>query len=189
MAASPKVLVALAVAAAAGATGATAHAEAPDVFPVEVSAARPGAFITVRGAGLEIPCAARCVLHLPQHQYRIIIRDADGHESAEALNIFHPIALSVSPGDHGNKMLGIGLFAGGVAAVVAGAAAFYLALRDHSSYELGECGSGCSDVAPWRWYAGGVSVAAGLALGAGGLVIWHKNAHAVVDARPPTGGF
>jgi len=172
-------LVAVVVTIAAG----PARAEEPVVVPVEISAALPGSSIQVRGRGREFACGERCVLQLPQHDYRIFVQDREGNVSATALTIMAPIRLTASPGDHRRKMLGIGLFAGGVAATVAGAAVLYLAQRAHVTSVSGGCTSEC--YAPtWRWYAGGVSLAAGAGLGTTGIIVWKANGHAVIAVSP-----
>ncbi len=159
--------------------GGPARAQTPP-FPVEISATQPGSVIRVSGAGREYPCGERCVLSLTQHQYRVFIRDPKGHEWATALNIMQPTRLSVAPGNRESKELGIQLFVDGVVATVVGVVVLSLALldRDHSI----QCE--CTSVSTWRWYAGGISLAAGLALGTAGLIQWHANDDAVVSVDP-----
>lgn len=180
MSRSRKLAVVVVVSIAAIASGASADALSPDPFPVEIRATQPGSVIRVRGAGHEYPCGERCVLSLTQHQYRVFIRDPEGHEWATALNIMHPTRLSVAPGSRESKDLGIGLFAGGVVAAVVGVVVLSLALLDRDHFVQCECG----DVSAWRWYAGGISLGAGLALGTAGLLNWYANDDAVVSVDP-----
>jgi hypothetical protein len=190
MASPRKVGVATAIAVAAIAAGRQARAQAPGEFPVEISATQAGSSVRVRGAGRDLPCGERCVLYLPPHDYRVIVRDVEGNESAWALNLWRPASLAVSPGNHQGKLLGIALFAGGVTATVAGVAMLYLAVRNHSDFVLGQCGD-CSDVSTWRWYAGGISLGAGAVLGTAGLILWKTQGHARIAVGPQalTGSF
>lgn len=171
-------LVALLVTIGAG----TARAEEPVVVPVEISAAQPGSSIQVRGRGREFACGEHCVLQLPQHDYRVIVRDRDGNESRTSLTIMTPTSLTVAPGDHGDKMLGIGLFVGGLAATVVGLAAIYASLLETSTTASGECTGGCG--ATWHLYAGALSLAAGVGLGATGIILWRAAGHARVAVSP-----
>jgi hypothetical protein len=168
--------VAFAVAAIAAAP---AHADEPAVVPVEIRATQPGSSIQVRGRGREFACGEHCVLQLPQHDYRVIVRDRDGNDYATALTIMAPTRLTASPGNHGAKMLGIGLFAGGVAATVVALSVFYVAWRA----DVHTCTADC-DAPMWQWYASGVSLAAGAGLGATGIIVWKASAHARVAASP-----
>jgi hypothetical protein len=138
--------IALAVAVGALACAGRARAQEPRMVPVEISATQPGSHIWVRGRGREFRCGEGCVLQLPEHDYRVIIRDPEGHLSATALNISSPTGLTVSPGNHRNKMLGIGLFAGGLAGVTAGGVLLYLSVLVHSDFISGRCSPDCSDV-------------------------------------------
>ena len=129
------------------ASGASAAAPlSPDPFPVEISATQPGSVIRVSGAGREYPCGEHCVLSLTQHQYRVFIRDPNGHEWATALNIMRPTRLSVAPGSREKKDRGIGLFVVGVVAAVVGVVVLSLALLDRDHFVLCECGT----VPTWR---------------------------------------
>ena len=145
MALSAKVSMVLAIAVAAITTAGTARAQtdAPAVVPVEISAAQQGAYIQLRGPRGEIPCGERCALQLPQGQYRVLVRDREGYTSAQKLTLLSPGNIVVSPANHGDKVLGIGLFVGGVVATAAGAVMLYLAMLDTFVTDLGGC-SDCS---------------------------------------------
>ena len=186
MARSRKVSIAVAVAVAAIATGAPAHAQAdgPAVVPVEISATQQGASVQLRGVHGEIPCGERCTLQLPQGQYRVFIRDRDGNQSVQRLTVLAPANLVVSPANHDDKVLGIGLFVGGIVGTAAGAIALYFAMLDTFFSGLSDCDSSCSGLPTWTWYAGGISLAAGLALGTTGLILWRTNVHAAIGTRP-----
>ena len=177
---SVSIPVLVAVAALAPAGPALAHW--PPV-PVEITATEPGSSILVRGAGRDLPCGERCVLYLPQHQYRVLIRDSEGHGSATALNILDPTSLAVSPANYYEKVRGVGLFVGGVVATAVGIAVLFLAAHDDSNYASGACPR-CSETPSWEWYAGGAALATGVALGTTGMFVWRKNTHARIQTRP-----
>ena len=160
----------------------SAHAQWPPV-PVEIAATEPGSTILVRGAGRELPCGERCVLYLPEHQYRVVIRDAEGHGSATALNILEPISLAVTPANYYEKVRGVGLFVGGLAAAVVGVVMLFVAQHNDVRYASGACPN-CSETPSWQWYAGGAVMATGLAVGAMGMFVWRTNASARVQTRP-----
>ena len=151
--------------------------------PVEIAATEPGSTILVRGAGRELPCGERCVLYLPEHQYRFVIRDAEGHGSATALNILEPISLAVTPANYYEKVRGVGLFVGGLAATVVGVVMLFVAQHNDVRYASGACPN-CSETPSWQWYAGGAVMATGLAVGAMGMFVWRTNASARVQTRP-----
>jgi len=178
--------MAVAVVVAAIGTGARAHAQAagPTVVPVEISATQQGASIQLRGPTGEIPCGERCALQLPQGQYRVFVSDRDGYTSAQRLTLVMPANLIVSPANHGDKVLGIGLFVGGIVATAAGVVMLYLAMLDSAFSGFSDCNSSCSGLPSWSWYAGGISLAAGLALGTTGLLMWRTNVHAAIGTRP-----
>ena len=177
---SVSIPVLVAVAALAPAGPALAHW--PPV-PVEITATEPGSSILVRGAGRDLPCGERCVLYLPQHQYRVLIRDSEGHGSATALNILDPTSLAVSPANYYEKVRGVGLFVGGLAAAVVGVVMLFVAQHNDVRYAAGACPN-CSETPSWQWYAGGAVVATGLAVGAMGMFVWRTNASARVQTRP-----
>ena len=160
----------------------SAHAQWPPV-PVEIAATEPGSTILVRGAGRELPCGERCVLYLPEHQYRVVIRDAEGHGSTKVLNIVEPISLAVTPANYYEKVRGVGLFVGGLAAAVVGVVMLFVAQHNDVRYASGACPN-CSETPSWQWYAGGAVMATGLAVGAMGMFVWRTNASARVQTRP-----
>jgi hypothetical protein len=178
--------MAVAVAVSAITTGgrARAQSDAPALVPVEISATQQGASIQLRGVHGEIPCGERCALQLPQGQYRVLIRDRDGNQSVQRLTLMLPANLVVSPANHDDKVLGIGLFVGGIVATVAGVIALYVAMLDTFFSNVSDCDSSCSGLPTWTWYAGGISLAAGLALGTTGLILWRTNVHAAIGTRP-----
>jgi hypothetical protein len=182
---SAKVSIVLAIAVAAITTAGTARAQtdAPAVVPVQISATQQGAYIQLRGPRGEIPCGERCALQLPQGQYRVLVRDREGYTSAQKLTLLGPGNIVVSPANHGDKVLGIGLFVGGVVATAAGAVMLYLAILDTFITDLGGC-SDCSGLPKWTWYAGGASLAAGATMGTIGIIMWQTNAHAAIGMRP-----
>jgi len=183
---SPKVSIVLAIAVAAIATAGTARAQtdAPAVVPVEISATQQGAYIQLRGPRGEIPCGERCALQLPQGQYRVFVRDREGYASAQKLTLLGPGNIVVSPANHGDKVLGIGLFVSGVVATAVGAVMLYFAMLDAFLTDLSNCNSDCSGLPTWTWYAGGASLAAGLTMGTIGIIMWQTNAHAAIGTRP-----
>lgn len=185
MAASPRVSIALAVAVAAIATSARARAQwnAPAVVPVEISATQRGAYIQLRGPNGEIPCGERCVLQLPQGQYRVVVRDREGYLSAQKLSPLLPRRIVVSPANHGDKVLGIGLFAGGIVAAAAGTITLYFAMLNDGFAGSRPCGTEC--VPSWAGYAGGIGLGVGLAATAAGIFLWRTNEHAVISTLPP----
>ena len=186
MALSAKVSMVLAIAVAAITTAGTARAQtdAPAVVPVQISATQQGAYIQLRGPRGEIPCGERCALQLPQGQYRVVVRDREGYTSAQKLTLLGPGNIVVSPANHGDKVLGIGLFVGGVVATAAGGVMLYFAMLDSFLSNLSDCNSDCSGLPTWTWYAGGASLAAGLTLGTIGIIMWQTNAHAAIGTRP-----
>ena len=137
--------IALAVAVAAIATSARARAQwnAPAVVPVEISATQRGAYIQLSGPNGEIPCGERCVLQLPQGEYRVVVRDREGYLSAQKLSPLLPRRIIVSPANHGDKVLGIGLFAGGIAATAAGTITLYFAMLNNGFAGSRPCGTEC----------------------------------------------
>jgi len=169
------IVLAVAIIVAAG----RARADEPAVVSVEISVTQLGSSIQVRGRGREFACGEHCVLQLPKHDYRILVRDRDGNDSATALTIMAPTRLTASPGNNRFKMLGIGLFAGGLAATVVALAVFYDASRASARTCTGDCGAPM-----WQWYAGGISLAAGAGLGATGIIVWKASAHARVAVSP-----
>ncbi len=182
MAAARKVSIAVAIAIVAIACGRRAHGQANDarpVFPVELTATQPGSYVHVRGDGRDRPCGEHCVLDLPRHDYGVIVRAPDGYEYGRELKIVRPTSLSVSPGNHRRKVLGIGLFASGLASIVAGVAVVFLWVTDHQICAVDSCVLS-SPVPTWRWYAGGISVASGIGVGAAGLILWRLNNHATL---------
>jgi len=179
MTASRKVLVAVTVAAGVIACAGRARAQAvdpPPTFPVALAATPSGTtIISLRGPGIEVECGAQCALELPQGSYKMKVKDAQGRLSTKRLDVAMPIRATVTPPDRDRRVLGITSFVVGMAAAGAGVGLLYLSLA-------GECDSQCTDVPRWVWYAGGISLGAGLAVAMTGLHLWVRNAHATVHA-------
>ena len=199
MAAACKVSIAMAAAVAVIAAGARASAQAigaPPDLPVEISAGQPGTTIMVRGPQGEVACGERCGLTLPLGTYKMIVKDRDGYLSTQKLDVTMATRATVTPPEHATRILGITSGVVGLAAAAAGAITLCLALFVRAVERIDCGGMECQtdDVPSWTWYAGGISLGAGLALGVTGLVLWRQNAHATVrlDASvppPATGGL
>ncbi len=156
--------------------------EAPPVVPVEIAAGEDAAFVQLQGPTGPIACGTRCSLQLPQGRYRLLVRDADGHLSAEWLPVLQPTHLTVTPASRGARIAGIVVMGTGIA--VAGVGAFVLWAMLIS--QTGDCFGDCGERWPrGRLYGGLITLTAGAALGVTGLVIWRRNVHAVVDEAPP----
>jgi len=178
--AARSIAMALAVAVLAAARPARAQMQEVPV-PVEFAATERGASIEVGGGGRRYPCGERCVLTLPPRQYRLWIRDPEGHGSSTALDFLEPTSFTISPADYYEKVHGVGLFVGGIVATAVGVGLLFLASsQDHRAGTCDRCG----ESPRWQWYAGGAAMAAGLAVGARGLFIWRRNAHPIVETRP-----
>ncbi len=179
MAGSRKVSIAMAVAFAAIACAGRARTQAlgpPPTFPVALAGSPSGTtIVSLRGPGVEVGCGERCALELPRGSYKMKVKDAQGHLSTKRLDVTMPIQATVTPPDRDRRVVGMVSFVGGIAVAGVGGGILYVALA-------GECFPQCSDVPNWVWYAGGISLAAGLAVAITGLTLWLHNAHATVRA-------
>jgi hypothetical protein len=161
----------------------------PPTFPVRISTTQPGATVLLRGPQGDIDCDERCALTLPQSSYKMIVRDANGHLSTQRLDVAAPTDATVTPPNHGVRTFGIVLGLTGVVMAAVGAVTLLVAVWLRAVERIDCDGMACTsdDVPSWMWYGGGFGVAAGLALGATGLILWRQNAHADVrvDAFSP----
>jgi hypothetical protein len=159
-------------------------------FPVLIRGDEPGVSVRlVTGTGEGIPCGARCTLELPHGRYRVVATAPNGSLSTQYLHVSRPSDVTVTPQNKAARNTGFTFMGLGVAGIGAGAGmtAVWLWWRMVLGFSCGEGGSPCddSDYPPkWLLPAGLVSLGAGLALGATGLILWRKNAHAEVIVRP-----
>jgi hypothetical protein len=189
MAGTRKVSIAWVVSIAAIASAGAAHAQAqaqpiggPPVFRVQITTTQPGVTVRLRGPLGDVDCDERCVLNLPLSTYKMIVKDADGHLSTQRLDVTMPLQATVTPPDHTTRTAGIVSGLVGVAAAAVGAVVLLVALWLRAVERIDCGGSACTsdDVPNWLYYAGGISVGAGLAVGLTGLIVWRRNAHADV---------
>ena len=161
---------------------------APPIFPVEISATQPGTRIHLYGPGGHTNCGERCALTLPQAQYKMVVSDAEGHNSTQYLLVQMPTSATVTPADLGKRNLGIVLMSVGLAVIVVSGAIFYAILFEKWVETAGDCGdpNGCAthDFATSTYVIAGASLGAGLTLGLTGLSVWLQHHHATVRVDP-----
>ena len=158
-------------------------------YPVVIRGDEPGVAVRLAGGtGEEIPCGERCVLELPVGRYRVFAMAPNGRVSKQYLDVSRPSDVTVTPQDYAARNTGFVLMGFGVGGIGAGAGmtAVWLWWRMVVGFSCGEGGSSCdeSDNPPrWLLPTGLVALAGGLALGATGLILWRKNAHARVNVN------
>ena len=158
-------------------------------FPVAIRGAEPGVSVRlVGGTGEEIPCGERCVLELPVGRYRVLATAPNGRLSKQYLDVSRPSDVTVTPQDYAARNTGFVLMGVGLGGIGAGAGmtAVWLWWSMVVGFSCGEGGSPCDDSdKPPRWLlpTGLVALGGGLALGATGLILWRKNAHAGVSVH------
>jgi hypothetical protein len=186
MTVSRKVLIAVTVAAGVIACAGRARAQTsgpPPTFRVALAATPSGTtIVSLRGPGVDVECGERCALELPQGSYKLKVKDAQGRLSTKRLDVTMPIQATVTPPDRDRRVLGITSFVVGMAATGVGVAILYVAMAGESFANV-DCETNCTHAPPsWMWYAGGISLGAGLAVAMTGLALWQHNAHAIVRA-------
>src|SRR5262245_23351584 len=189
MAWSRKVWTAFLIGTAALATAVRTLAQAlgpPPIFPVEISGTQAGTRIDLFGPGGRTVCGERCVLTLPQASYKMVVTDAEGHQSTQYLRVEMPTSAAVTPSDRGTRNLSIVLMSVGLAGVAVGYATFLVILFTKWVETAGYCAGDCPthDFATSTYVIAGASLGAGLAVGLAGVVMWRRNHHATVRVDP-----
>jgi hypothetical protein len=183
--------VAVAVFSAAGGR-ARAQSPADEVprFPVAFEASRPDFSIRVSGVALDLPCGQRCVLELPEGQYRITATHPDGRRSAKSLVIRGPQHVTVTPHNQTARVVGYVLMPAGAGTAGVGVALLWWAGFKALFLAMTGCTGDCytRETSSLFWPGGAIVLGAGVVIGLTGVAFWKANASAGLDVTPLASG-
>ena len=175
-------VVAVVVAATVGAG--CAH-EAPRVHRIEISGTEAVQSIELRdGKGDPMDCGDECTADVRPGPLYFFVKDREGHQTRARLDVDGPSRVTVTPGNNDARVTGGALFVVGLAAVAIGGTTTVTGAVGRVLD--GYCTNGCTEEHDWgQWLiAGGITLTAGLAIGATGLVLWRRYGAAGLSETP-----
>lgn len=129
-------------------------------------------------------CGDECTVDVRPGRLYLFVKDREGNQTRARLEVDGPSRVTVTPGNNNARVTGGALFAVGLAAVAIGGSTIVSAFVGHGLE--GPCTNGCSREHDWgQWLiAGGITLTAGLAIGATGLVLWRRYGTAGLSETP-----
>jgi hypothetical protein len=173
-------IVAVALASLAG----CAHAsDPPPLHRIEVQGTDAVKSIELRTQhGAPMDCGDDCAVDVRPGPLYVLVRDKQNSKTVARLDVPGPTHVTVAPGNNHARVLGGALTIVGIGAVALGGTSMVAAVV--RPWPTSYCDQACEEDQD-RWLmSGAITLAAGLATGAAGLVLWRRYGTAQVSEAP-----
>ena len=175
--------IAVAVAAASAGAGCAHAPDPPPLHRIEVRGTDAVKSIELRTQhGAPMDCGDECAVDVRPGPLYLLVKDKQKSKTVARLDVSGPRQVTAAPGNNHARVLGGALTIIGVGAVAIGGTTMVggLGVRILKT----SCSEYCQDESENAALVGGITLAAGLATGAAGLVLWRGYGTARVSETP-----